>query len=131
VQAGQATTGQAVQPFLRHGFDRSGRFALAEAGGVDRAREGPGDEFGVQFPANAERAQVHSGVGGLRVGLRQVAIAQQCRHMGAAGFALAVVPQHDDMGNRQRRGHGLRGPAWTSLCSATRCGYGLLQQHGS
>ena len=77
---------------------------------VDGARETPGHEFGVQFPAQAEGAQVHPQVGGLRIGLRQVMVAQQRGQVLAAGLALGGVAQHHDVRDRQRRAHGLGRP---------------------
>ena len=61
----------------------------------------------MQFPAQAKGPQIHTQMGGARIGQRQVVVAQQRGHMGTAGLALGGVGQHDDVGNGQRRRHGL------------------------
>jgi len=59
-------------------------------------------------------------VGGALVGQGQVVVAQQRRHVGAAGRAPGGVGQHHDMRDGQRGGHGL---GWT--------GVDLVVQHRS
>jgi len=62
VDAGQALARQSGQPFLRHDLAGS-RWCLAkQRGGIKHTYEGPGDKFGVHFPAQAVLAQIHSQV---------------------------------------------------------------------
>ena len=105
-----ADAGQRGQPVLRHRLQRGGGLVLAQPLRGDGAREGPGHEFGVQLPADAEAAQVHAQVDAVGIRLRQVMVAQQRRQVCAAGLALLRVRHHHDVRQRQRRAHRLRRP---------------------
>ena len=104
VQAAQALAGQPGQPLARHGGAGADRLALAEALRLQWHGEGPGDELGVQFPTDAKRPQVHAQMGGVRIRLGRVVVAQQRRQVRAAGLAAGLVGQHDDV----QAGHGRR-----------------------
>ena len=109
VQAAQALAGQTRHPVLRHGIN--GCFGLTHIGhgGLRHGRgEGPGHKFGVLLPAQVKRAQVNQHMGGGRIGQGAVVVAQQCRHMLAAGLALGSIGQHHDMRDGQRRLHDFR-----------------------
>ena len=56
----------------------------------------------MQFPAQLKLAQIHAEIALLRIGQRQVQIAQQRRQMGPALLALSPVAHHHHMGDRQR-----------------------------
>jgi hypothetical protein len=129
VKAGQALPRQAFAPGLRHGIHRRGRLALAERGRIQHPRKGPRHEFGVQFPADAKCAQVHADMVGLRIGQRQMMIAQQGRDVRAAGLALLCITEHHHVRDRQRRAHRLGRTRMDLVVQRDALGMALVRRH--
>ena len=128
MSAGQATAGQCLQPVTRHDLRGCHRRIAVEGICLKRPDEGPSHKFGVHFPADSVRAQIHPDVGGCGVGHRQMTVTQQRRQVRTAGVALAGIREHHHMGNGDRADHRLGGTGVDFVVQ--RLALGVLARHG-